>query len=83
MTTRRSAEYMFNRMAAVTPSDDTTYDPPVMALFVTATGQITCTNLADVDVNFGADLPVGAIIWGPFKQVKAATTATVVGYWNE
>jgi len=83
MTTRRSAEYMFNRMAAVTPSNDTVYDPPIMALLVVASDQITCTNLSDANVDFGASMPTGALIWGPFKKVNAATTATVVGYWNE
>lgn len=80
---RRTAEYMFTRMAAVTPSDSTTYDPPIVALEVVAQGQITCTSLADVDVNFGTDMPVGKMLWGPFKKVKVATAATVVGYWNE
>lgn len=79
----RQAEYMFTKMAEITASDATTYDPPIMALVVVASDQITCTNLEDTDVDFGAAMPVGALIWGPFKKVKAATTATVVGYWNE
>lgn len=80
---QRQAEFMFTKMAAITASDATIYDPPLMMLFVTAAGQITCTNLEDTDVDFGADVPVGAPVWGPFKKVKAATAATVIGYWNE
>lgn len=66
------------RHAAITPADE---DLPVIprALFVAEAGNLVIRDEAGVDVTY----PVEAGLLIPFRavQVRAATTAVVVGWW--
>ena len=69
------------KMAAITASDGTTYDPLLMLLRVNGAGNLTVTTIEDVDVVIPA--LAGEYVPGPFKKVKAATTATgLTGWFN-
>lgn len=60
---------------AVTPSDATTFDPPLRSLFVGGAGNVTITGLDGVDAVF-TGVTAGSILPVCCTKVKAATTAT-------
>jgi hypothetical protein len=69
--------------AVITPSDATTYDPPLRAIYVGGAGHVTVTgkNLASPPVDatcLFSSVPQGTILEGEFSKVMAATTATLL-----
>jgi hypothetical protein len=69
------------RCFAVTPSDATVYDPPVMMLRCGGAGNVTVTTLEAGDVLITGAF-VGEQIPGPFSKIKATgTTATAMTAW--
>jgi len=74
-------ESMCRNHQAITPSDSTTYDPPLRVITVGAAGTLVLTDINDVDATY--TVPAGAVInWMLVKKVKAASTATgIVGGW--
>lgn len=59
--------------AAVTPSD-TTELGPTLGLFVGAAGTVIVDGQNGAAVTF--TVPAGVTLWGEFKRVRAASTAT-------
>jgi hypothetical protein len=62
------------RHVAVTPSDTTTYDPPLRAVYCGGAGNLVLTDLDGTDCTYV--VAAGQQISGFFTKVKAATSAT-------
>jgi hypothetical protein len=73
--------------AAITKSDATTYDPPLIALRIgdiSGGDTLVVKNLAGTSVTF-LNVGEGEFIWGPFTAVMSTSTtvASIIGYKNE
>lgn len=73
----------FRKAVAITPSDVTVYEPPLQAIYIGGAGNLT-VQLADGVTNITLTAPaVGSTHYLQARQVRAATTATLlVGMWD-
>lgn len=76
--TQQGPNSLWRTTVAITPSDATTYDPPLRGLLVTVTGAVTVADADGTTRSLGT-IPAGVQIPGIFTQVRAATAATVIG----
>jgi len=81
--TNRMPDNPLRRMQAITKSDATTYDPPIILLRVGGAGDLSVKDLENNTVAITGCV-AGEYVPGPFLQILNATTATnLVGWKNE
>lgn len=76
------AQAYFTKAVAITPSDVTVFAPPLKAVYIGGTGNLTVQTEDGTNITFTAP-PVGSTVYIQAKQVRAATTATLlIGLWD-
>jgi hypothetical protein len=81
--TSRMPDNPLRRMQAITKSDATEYDPPIILLRCGGAGDLS---VKDIEGNTVAitGIVAGEYVPGPFKQIlNASTTTAMVGWKNE
>lgn len=82
--TNRMPDNPLRRMVAVTASDATTYDPPIMLLRAGSAGNI---NVKDLEGNtvLISNVAAGEYVPGPFSMILSTSTTagSLTGWKNE
>lgn len=81
--TSRMPDNPLRRMQAITKSDATTYDPPIILLRCSGAGDLSVKDLEGNTVAIPG-VVAGEYVPGPFLQVlNASTTTNMNGWFNE
>lgn len=79
--TSRMPDNPLRRMQAITKSDETVYDPPLVLVRCGGAGDLAVKDLEGNTVTI-EDVVAGEYVPGPFKQILNATTATLITGWK-
>lgn len=79
--------YPLKNIAAITKSDATVYDPPLICVrigSIAGGAVLVATNLAGTNITFDG-CAAGETVWGPFTKIMSTSTtvSSIVGWTNE